>query len=97
MVRTRSMRKLTASRNRSYARRVRNSPCRGKGPATCRRTSGCKYSRGKKRTFCRKRKNTKRMKGGSNHGPVDGHVDGRVAGHVASGSSKLVPHTPSNV
>jgi hypothetical protein len=29
------------------------------------------------------------MKGGSNHG--------HVAGHVASGSSKLVPHTPSNV
>ena len=66
MVATRSMRKLTASKKRSYARRVRKSPCRGKGRATCRRTSGCKYSSGKKRSFCRKSKNTthKKMKGG---------------------------------
>lgn len=66
MVATRSMRKLSASKNRSYARRVRKSPCRGKGRATCRRTSGCKYSSGKKRSFCRKSKNTthKKMKGG---------------------------------
>ena len=59
MVRTRSMRKKQMSRRRSYARRVRKSPCRGKGPATCRRTSGCKMSKGKKRTFCRKSRNTK--------------------------------------
>jgi len=60
------MRKHSASRKRSYARRVRKSPCRGKGRATCRRTSGCKYSSGKKRSFCRKSKNTthKKMKGG---------------------------------
>jgi hypothetical protein len=66
MVATRSMRKLSASKKRSYARRVRKSPCRGKGRATCRRTSGCKYSSGKKRSFCRKSKNTthKKMKGG---------------------------------
>lgn len=66
MVATRSMRKLSASKNRSYARRVRKSPCRGKGRATCRRTSGCKYSSGKKRSFCRKSKNStlKKMKGG---------------------------------
>jgi len=66
MVSTRSMRKHSASRKRSYARRVRKSPCRGKGRATCRRTSGCKYSSGKKRSFCRKSKNTthKKMKGG---------------------------------
>ena len=66
MVATRSMRKLSASKKRTYARRVRKSPCRGKGRATCRRTSGCKYSSGKKRSFCRKSKNTthKKMKGG---------------------------------
>ena len=62
MVRTRSMRKAQMSRKRSYARRVRKSPCRGKGPATCRRTSGCKMSKGKKRTFCRKSRNTKRAR-----------------------------------
>ena len=66
MVATRSMRKHSASRKRSYARRVRKSPCRGKGRATCRRVSGCKYNKGKKRTFCRKSKNStlKKMKGG---------------------------------
>ena len=66
MVQTRSMRRRNASRRHSYVRRLRKSPCRGKGRATCRRTSGCKYSSGKKRSFCRKRKNTRRrMKGGT--------------------------------
>ena len=65
MVQTSSMRKRGMSRRHSYTRRLRQSPCRGKGRATCRRTSGCKYSSGKKRSFCRKNKNTKRMKGGT--------------------------------
>ena len=66
MVKTRTMRRKSASRRHSYVRRLRKSPCRSKGRATCRRTSGCKYASGKKRTFCRKNKNTKRrMKGGS--------------------------------
>ena len=61
------MRRRSLSRRHSYVRRLRQSPCRGKGRATCRRVSGCKYSSGKKRSFCRKNKNTKRrMKGGSN-------------------------------
>lgn len=64
MVQTRARHASRNSRNRSYARRVRKSPCRGKGRATCRRTSGCKYSSGKKRSFCRKNRNTKRMRGG---------------------------------
>jgi len=42
------------------AKRVRSSHCRRKGPAACRGTKGCKYSKGKKRSFCRKTKNTKR-------------------------------------
>ena len=46
---------------RSYRRRVRGSKCRKKGPAVCRALKGCKYvSKGKKRSFCRKRKNTHR-------------------------------------
>ena len=62
MPQTRTMRKRSASRSRkrSYARRVRKSPCRGKGPAVCRSKSGCKYTKGKKRTFCRKSRNAKR-------------------------------------
>lgn len=48
-------------RQKSYAKGVRNSKCRGKGPAVCRSISGCKYaSKGKKRTFCRKSSNRSR-------------------------------------
>ena len=66
MVKTRTMRNKSLSRRHSYVRRLRQSPCRGKGRATCRRVPGCKYSSGKKRSFCRKKKNTKRrMKGGT--------------------------------
>ena len=65
MAYTRGAKRRSLSRKRSYARRVRRSHCRGKGPAVCRGTSGCKYASGKKRTFCRKNKNTKRMKGGN--------------------------------
>ena len=62
MVQTRTMRKRSAiaARKRSYARRVRKSHCRGKGPAVCRSKPGCKYTKGKKRTFCRKTRNAKR-------------------------------------
>ena len=53
-----------SSAKRSYRKRVRSSPCRGKGPAVCRATKRCKYvSKGKKRSFCRKTKNTKRRVG----------------------------------
>ena len=48
-------------RQRSYAKGIRNSKCRGKGPAVCRSITGCKYaSKGKKRTFCRKSSNKSR-------------------------------------
>ena len=69
MVQTRSMRKKTLKRRsvrNSYARRVRKSACRGKRAYACVATSGCKYTKGKKRTFCRKSRNTKRkMRGGN--------------------------------
>ncbi len=67
MVKTRTMKRHSLSRKRSYAKRVRASPCRGKGPAACRGRSGCKYTKGKKRSFCRKSRNTKRMRGGTTH------------------------------
>ena len=54
MAKTRAMRKMSASRKRSYAKRVRSSPCRSKGPAVCRSMKNCKYTKGKKRSFCRK-------------------------------------------
>ena len=54
-----------SSAKRSYRRRVRSSACRGKGPAVCRSLSNCKYSSGRKRSFCRKGKNTRRRRGGS--------------------------------
>ena len=49
-----------ASAKKSYARRVRSSVCRGKGPAVCRSTKRCKYASGRKRSFCRKSKSTSR-------------------------------------
>ena len=48
------------SRLRSYRRRVRSSKCRGKGPAVCRGTGGCKYASGRRRSFCRKSRNKHR-------------------------------------
>jgi len=59
-MKTRSTQKKLTSRKRAYRKRVKTSKCRGKGPAACRGTSGCKYSsKGKKRSFCRKSRNTK--------------------------------------
>ena len=59
-------RKLRTSAKRSYRRRVRSSKCRKMRAAICTRTSGCKMARGKKRSFCRKTRNTKRHRRGHN-------------------------------
>ncbi len=43
---------------RLYRKRVKNSTCRKiTRSAVCKRTSGCKYASGTKRSFCRKSKN----------------------------------------
>ena len=65
MAKTRGMYRRSRSAAKSYKRRARSSPCRGKGPAVCRSKPGCKYSSGRKRSFCRKSRNTKRKRGGS--------------------------------
>lgn len=62
---TRAARKRMGSRKRSYARRLRASPCRGKKAYACVTKPGCKMSKGKKRSFCRKSRNSRRMKGGN--------------------------------
>ena len=64
MSKTRGAHRRSSSNRRSYRRRVKSSPCRGKGPAVCRSKSGCKYTKGKKRSFCRKSRNTRRRRGG---------------------------------
>ena len=66
MVKTRRAHGRSASARRSYRRRVKSSHCRRKGAATCRRTSGCKYTSGRKRRFCRKSKNVRRHRRRSN-------------------------------
>ena len=82
MVYTRNYKKRMLSRKRSYARRVKSSHCRGKASASCRGTSGCKYTKGKKRTFCRKSRNHKKgMRGGTTH---------------YNGRSTMNPNTPIN-
>ena len=57
-------RRLRTSAKRSYRRRVRSSKCRKLRGAVCKRTAGCKMARGKKRSFCRKTRNTKRHRRG---------------------------------
>jgi len=59
---TRTMKRRSLSRKRSYAKRVRKSPCRGHSMRACIMTEGCKFTKGKKRSFCRKGKNTKRVR-----------------------------------
>jgi len=54
------MRKIVSSAKRSYRRRVKSSKCRGLKPGKCLSRSGCKFSRGTKRSFCRKSKSTRR-------------------------------------
>lgn len=52
--------KMVAKRKLSvYRRRVKSSKCRGKRARTCGRTKKCKYAIGKKRSFCRKRRNAR--------------------------------------
>jgi hypothetical protein len=62
MVKTRSMRKMKLSAKRSYRRRVKSSACRGKKGYLCAAKPGCKMTKGKKRSFCRKSTNTRRHK-----------------------------------
>jgi len=45
-----------ARRKRSYSRHTRKSKCSGKASARCRKTKGCKMTRGK-RKHCRKSRN----------------------------------------
>lgn len=45
---------------RIYRKRVSKSPCRGKTLKSCNKSRGCKSAKGKKRSFCRKKANTKR-------------------------------------
>jgi len=62
MVKTRSMKKMKLSAKRSYRRRVKASGCRGKKAYACVAKPGCKMTKGKKRSFCRKSSNTRRHK-----------------------------------
>ena len=64
MVKTRAMHRRSASAKRSYRRRVKASACRGMRGRTCNKTAGCKYVSGSKRSFCRKSKNTRRVRRG---------------------------------
>ena len=56
------VRKVSRSVKRVYRRRVSKSPCRGKKHVNCVKTRACKKAKGVKRTYCRKRSNTKRNK-----------------------------------
>ena len=64
-MKTRSMtrrRMPSTGAKKSYRKRVKNSSCRGHAYRPCIMTVGCKFSSGKKRSFCRKSKNVKRTR-----------------------------------
>lgn len=54
-----TIRSLKKSVRRIYRRRIKNSICIKKRSDKCRKTSGCKYARGRKRSYCRKSRNRK--------------------------------------
>ena len=61
MTTTRSMTKnikTTLKKRRTYRKRVSESKCRNKTSIVCRVKRGCKFTRGKKRSYCRKSRNT---------------------------------------
>ena len=99
MVKTRAHSRKMSSARRSYRRRVKASHCRGKGPAVCRGTSGCKYASGRKRSFCRKSKVTRRRRRGGmqphmphhkKHGGIHpGHHTRKNGGKRKKGGSML--------
>lgn len=51
-------RRVIKSIQKSYRRHRTTSKCRKKGRSVCRTAPGCKYASGKKRSFCRKTRNT---------------------------------------
>ena len=57
MANTRSMTLNKSNKRTIYRMRIKKSPCRKLGKATCRREYGCKMANGTKRTYCRKRMN----------------------------------------
>lgn len=59
-MKTRAAHRKSASARRSYRRRVKSSKCRGLKPGMCLAKAGCKMTRGKKRSFCRKSRSTRR-------------------------------------
>ena len=61
-MKTKAVHRKSASARRSYRRRVKASKCRGLKPGICLAKDGCKFSRGKKRSFCRKVKSTRRRR-----------------------------------
>jgi hypothetical protein len=74
MVKTRKTHKISSSARRSYSRRRRSSPCRGKIRAKCRHIAGCRMADGKKRSFCRKVKSTRRTKATRRTGHCKGGI-----------------------
>ena len=60
---TRSMarkKRPTYSAKASYRRKLKQSSCRGKLAYACVTKPECKYTKGKKRKYCRKKKNQSR-------------------------------------
>ena len=75
MVKTRSRVAKRKSAGRRAVRSARRSTCKNKGPAACRGTKGCKYASGKKRSFCRKVTNKRRLRSATRRRQRGGNGD----------------------
>lgn len=60
--RMRAAKKPSSAAKKSYRRRVKLSPCRAKKAYACAASPKCKMTKGKKRSFCRKKSNTRRSR-----------------------------------
>lgn len=52
----------TNSARKSYRRRGKTSQCKGVHRAICSTIAGCRMTKGARRSFCRKNKNTRRLR-----------------------------------
>lgn len=50
--------RVSTAKRKSYRKRGKMSACKGKKPYACAAKPGCKITRGKKRQFCRKTRNS---------------------------------------
>ena len=62
MMKNKDKKTLLKTRRKLYRKRTKASKCRKKTQDKCKTMKKCKFTSGKKRKYCRKGRNTKRIK-----------------------------------